>query len=483
LKKPFALLLVFSALGITAYALWQNRFGVPEEFAAEDHFKYGSIGSDNLTGGLPYWIWKVLPEMFPQYLPANDKRGYEAFGLIAEPGKDRPIGFSKRTIWKSLVFVGPNCALCHVSTLRRTADQPPEIILGMPANTFDIEKFFQFLFRSAADPDFTGGNVMNHIEKINPQMGYMEKMVYRWVIFYIYRWKVLRLAEQYDFLEKMPEFGPGRVDTWTPYKRTIVVPNLPVSVAGIADFPSIWNQRLRTQHKLHWDGNNHLLEERNIIAALGVVGTDFESLDLPRLRLIGQWIMALRPPRYEEKIPENKEEFRIKRDLAETGRGIYRKHCASCHASEGERLGRVEPVATLGTDPNRVDGFTEELASALNKIGTDSWALRNFKKTEGYVNSLLDGIWLRAPYLHNGSVPTLRDLLKKPDQRPKKFYRGNDVYDWSNVGFKADVAEEQGRKFFEYDTTKTGNRNGGHLYGTELLDDEKNALIEYLKTL
>jgi hypothetical protein len=104
-------------------------------------------------------------------------------------------------------------------------------------------------------------------------------------------------------------------------------------------------------------------------------------------------------------------------------------------------------------------------------------------KTDGYVNSPLDGIWLRAPYLHNGSVPTLRDLLKKPDQRPKKFYRGNDVYDWSNVGFKADVAEEQGRKFFEYDTAKTGNRNGGHLYGTDLLDDEKNALIEYLKTL
>jgi hypothetical protein len=112
--------------------------------------------------------------------------------------------------------------------------------------------------------------------------------------------------------------------------------------------------------------------------------------------------------------------------------------------------------------------------------GTDSWKLRNFKKTNGYVNTLLDGLWLRAPYLHNGSVPTLRDLLNKPDQRPKKFYRGNDVYNWSDGGFKADAP---GREFFEYDTAKPGNNNGGHLYGTDLSDDEKNALIEYLKTL
>ena len=53
----------------------------------------------------------------------------------------------------------------------------------------------------------------------------------------------------------------------------------------------------------------------------------------------------------------------------------------------------------------------------------------HFRKTFGYANSPLDGVWLRAPYLHNGSVPTLRDLLEPSDQRPKTFYRGYDVYD------------------------------------------------------
>ena len=112
----------------------------------------------------------------------------------------------------------------------------------------------------------------------------------------------------------------------------------------------------------------------------------------------------------------------------------------------------MELVEELGTDRNRVDAFTEELARELNKVGTASWKLDNFAKTYGYVNTLLDGIWLRAPYLHNGSVPTLRDLLNKPDQRPKEFYRGNDVYDWVNVGFKSDVSKQNGRTFFLYNT-------------------------------
>jgi hypothetical protein len=493
----FALLLL-AVLGlIKAYWLWQDRFGEPLDFAdepvdfakEEDHFKYGSIGSDNLTRGLPFLIWKVLPEMFPDHLPKTGKGGYEAFGLIVEPGIDRPIGFSKRRIWNYIDFVGPNCAFCHVSTIRGTADGPPETILGMPGNTVDIEKFFFFLFDTAKDPRFTISNVMSHVEKANPDMGFFERVVYR-VLIYVYRRKVRCLEQEFAFLKDMPAFGPGRVETWTPYKRTLVVPALPVSVAGITDFPSIWNQKPRVNHKLHWDGNNDVLKERNIIAALGVVGRDFEALDYPRLKRITEYIMDLQPPKYAKMIPEDQEDLRINQELVEKGRGIYKKYCFSCHNPGGERFGEVVSVEELGTDRNRVDAFTEDLEGELNKVGpifvmggTDSWMLRKFKRTKGYVNTLLDGIWLRAPYLHNGSVPTLWDLLNKPDQRPKKFYRGNDVYNWSDGGFKADVAKANGRQFFEYDTAKPGNNNAGHLYGTDRSDDEKKALIEYLKTL
>src|SRR5262249_13820178 len=139
----------------------------------------------------------------------------------------------------------------------------------------------------------------------------------------------------FDFLNQMPEFGPGRVETWTPYKRTLLVPALPVSVPGITDFPSLWNQdgRERLKLHLHWDGNNDVLRERNLIAASWLVGRDLEALDLRSLKRITNYIEQLRPPKYEEMVPEKREDLRIKQDLVEKGRNIYQRYCFDCHGS------------------------------------------------------------------------------------------------------------------------------------------------------
>jgi hypothetical protein len=122
----------------------------------------------------------------------------------------------------------------------------------------------------------------------------------------------------------------------------------------------------------------------------------------------------------------------------------------------------------------------------MNTIGSGyPWRFSHFRKTNGYSNMPLDGIWLRAPYLHNGSVPSLRALLEPAARRPKVFYRGNDVYDAADVGFVSDVSDERGRRFFEFDTSVPGNGNAGHegrAYGTELSAQDKSALVEYLKT-
>ena len=96
----------------------------------------------------------------------------------------------------------------------------------------------------------------------------------------------------------------------------------------------------------------------------------------------------------------------------------------------------------------------------------------------------LDGLWLRAPYLHNGSVPTLRELLEPAEKRSVTFYRGNDVYDAQNVGFVSNTANDGNRNYYLFDTRTPGNSNAGHTgkrFGTELPADEKAALLEYLK--
>ena len=123
----------------------------------------------------------------------------------------------------------------------------------------------------------------------------------------------------------------------------------------------------------------------------------------------------------------------------------------------------------------------------LRRTSTDCfpdspYRFQRFRKTAGYANHPLDGIWARAPYLHNGSIPTLRDLLEPPEARPAVFYRGYDVYDQVRVGFVTNVPEERGRRFFRYDTSIPGNSNAGHLYGTTLPEPDKQGLVEYLKT-
>ena len=91
----------------------------------------------------------------------------------------------------------------------------------------------------------------------------------------------------------------------------------------------------------------------------------------------------------------------------------------------------------------------------------------------------LNGIWASAPFLHNGSIPNLTELLKKPEQRIAKFNVGSWEFDPINVGFS--TAKETATS--EFDTSLTNDSSRGHDYGTGLTDSEKVELIEYIKTL
>jgi RoxA-like, cytochrome c-like len=156
----------------------------------------------------------------------------------------------------------------------------------------------------------------------------------------------------------------------------------------------------------------------------------------------------------------------------------------------------VVPIDRIGTDRHRLDSYTWLLAvnqSTLYAGYEKDWGFKapypqrfsHFRKTFGYANAPLDGIWLRAPYLHNGSVPNLRELLEPAAARTKVFYRGGDVYDPVNVGFVWNLATQDGRALFRFETSQPGNGNGGHegpAYGTDLPPEQKQALLEYLKT-
>jgi hypothetical protein len=101
------------------------------------------------------------------------------------------------------------------------------------------------------------------------------------------------------------------------------------------------------------------------------------------------------------------------------------------------------------------------------------------KHPDYYKARPLSGIWASAPYLHNGSVPSLAELLKPPGQRVASFHVGSREFDPALVGLS--IAD--GPHTMLFDTTQPGNGNAGHEFGTALSESDKADLLEYLKSL
>jgi mono/diheme cytochrome c family protein len=486
-------LLGLGALALLGVLWFMLRFmsdRAREYSGIEDHFKYGSIGSEpggslfEAIGGMlpPEAVFSVLPAICPEELPD----GYESLGLLGNAAQPLPIGISQR---KRLGFdqIGINCALCHTGSYRESPESARQVVLGMPANRLELQRLFRFIIDCVLDERFTADNVIGRLEQRGTPLNAIDRVLYRLQVIPRLREATLQQREQVGLLldEGAAQWGPGRVDTFNPYKATQFHWRLaklpPDELIGAANYPSLWNQKPRDGLQLHWDGNNSSVEERNLSAALGA-GVTPVTADHRSIKRVRDWIWMLPPPNYP---------FAIDPELAAKGAHLYASHCRSCHGDEtfrsgvrsGELLGKVTPIEHIGTDPYRLNSYTHLFSIAQATLYPDSrHRFSHFRKTDGYSNRPLDGIWARAPYLHNGSVPTLRDLLDAPSERPTQFYRGDDVFDQVKVGFRTDRASEGRKAFFRYDTMLPGNGNGGHSYGLELSDSDKDALVEHMKT-
>lgn len=496
LYSALVALLVLLLIGIAAViaGIWAlARFGENETRTFANiipHFKYGSIGSEP-ESGMPYWIWKTLPSLYPDEF--QNRNDYTAFGFLYEKNRDGkqrdlPIGVSKRNV-SGVDVVWLNCATCHTGTYRLKDGDDRHIVPGMPSNHLDFHAFVEVVLKLATDPRLAPKELFPAMKKAGADLGFVDRLIWRAAVLPRFREGLLTIRAGLEpLLALQPDWGPGRVDTFNPYKviqfGMTAQEMTEAERIGVADLPSIFEQTPREGMNLHWDGNNPSLQERNLSAAIGA-GVTPETVDHAAIARIAEWLGPLKPPPSPHK-PDA--------EAVTRGEAIYRDACAGCHgwqSTDGyvftdDKLGTVEPIATLGTDPARLDSYTPELREyQVTKLfaGTP-YAFRHFRKTDGYANLPLDGLWLRGPYLHNGSVPTLADLLLAPDERPKAFLRGSDVVDGERGGFRSppcDVANPPDESFC-YDTTLPGNHNGGHLYGTDLTQAEKADLLAYLLT-
>ncbi|MCA9004998.1 MAG: c-type cytochrome [Planctomycetaceae bacterium] len=195
------------------------------------------------------------------------------------------------------------------------------------------------------------------------------------------------------------------------------------------------------------------------------------------------YIESLEAPRYRWSIDEK---------LASHGKLVFNEHCADCHGTYGKESSyplKTVPISDLKTDPVRLNSLPAKYRAALN----ESWLSRYGKDAVvedpgGYVAPPLNGVWASAPYFHNGSVPTLWHVLN-PQERPVIWQRTENGYDQAQVGLEvqtfskmpAGLSTMQKRLYF--DTSQFGKSAKGHDYPDALTQEQKKAVLEYLKTL
>src|ERR1700730_6273768 len=168
-KWRIGLLVVVALLAMGfSYLAWRFTRDDPVKYAdPEEHFKYGSTGGAR-ESGTPHWSSKVRRKRLPEFLLGKTyTQGRESFslGFLYEPGKDLPIGVSRRNT-QGLDRVFLNCAICHTGSVRGTPQSPRIIYTGMPSNTVDLEAFERFIFACASDQRFNAPRILAEMEGI-----------------------------------------------------------------------------------------------------------------------------------------------------------------------------------------------------------------------------------------------------------------------------------------------------------------------------
>ncbi|MCY1053987.1 c-type cytochrome [Nannocystis sp. SCPEA4] len=262
--------------------------------------------------------------------------------------------------------------------------------------------------------------------------------------------------------------------------------DLPPVVVTPVDVPPWWH--MKKKHAMFYVAAGRGDHARTMMAAATLCTDDIDearAIDayFPDIRA---YILTIEPPAYP---------FAIDAELAAAGADVFAATCAGCHGTYGTEdtypnllvdLDVIGTDAALATDASQfagryLDWFNHGFYGEVSRL----------EPQNGYVAPPLDGIWATAPYLHNGSVPTVAAMLDSTS-RPTYWTRSYEStdYDSANLGWNHEALDHghEGEPSAEvrktiYDTTQPGYGNGGHTFGDALSASERLAVLEYLKTL
>jgi mono/diheme cytochrome c family protein len=387
-----------------------------EEEFGKSLFMKGNYGSA-ATGALPpknvlISLQATKPDLFAPY--------FTNFGFIRDPENPEPfglpIGLAESVIDESVDFT---CAACHSGNL-----PTGEFKLGMPNTTLNLGAF------SLALAEALGRN--------------------------------LPPAQK----AALASWGPGRVDDVTGVNDEGL--NIPSNI------PAHWGD-LDNWNFFEHGGETRDYQERNAFTYF-LLGVDPSFGTLPPeedMAALVKFLKTIEPPINPD----------IDEEAAKRGEEVFKEvGCIQCHngpdhmnndfivpLSDRDRIPGEDPQfpnGSIATDPLRNclarDACGGNILSKLLASGVELVA------TDGYKVAPLSGVWATPPYLHNGSVPTLRDLLERANDRPVTFAIGNFLFNTT-----VDVSGPG----------NGGNGNQGHEFGVDLTAEEKDDLVEFLKSL
>lgn len=417
---------------------------------------------------------------------------------LMPPQSDKPLGMTHGHIapvaGSRVEVANLGCAACHagVAYAPDGMPTPDRVVPGMPNTSLDLEAYTQAVFvalrRHADDPA-----LLTMASTLFPDMPLSEQISLRWIVLPMAQRRLAELAGAERALP-FPNGLPGATNGVAALKQQLGTP-LSGGGADEGGFVSIPDLALR-----------HL---RNRLLADGVYATPSGTASRAELAAIASFFtvpsMGVRPEQARRQIPEAEAIFAwlagyrpqpfpgpVDLDLARSGAATYDRSCASCHGRmswEGERptlASYPNWIGHVGTDRMRLTVFDSALAAALRSSAYAD-VIRP-RPGEGYAAPPLAGVWATAPYLHNGSVPSLAALLD-PGLRPARFQVGGHALDWETLGIRL---TQEGRYPAGYrpfstpqwvDTSQPGLTNGGHGFGSEMTPPERRALLEFLKLL
>ncbi|WP_341502553.1 cytochrome c [Gallaecimonas sp. GXIMD4217] len=489
---------------------------------------YSSFGSRIVP--LP---WFLALERADGEQPFSSPGNLARFGFAQAGSSERnphglPIGLASTPPHQGRQWLGLGCSACHSGQIYR-GGKALHIDGGQALVDFQLfeHEFIAALKATLADPAKFGRFAASVGEEPGKLKAELEA-------------RSRKLVARAELNATRHAYGRGRLDAFGQIFNAVTAdflaipdnrrePDAPVSYPVLWDAPHLdlvqWNASAPNA------GPGPLLQ--NATTALAVFGElDIHSdglgygssIEVNNLAEIQNLWYRLRAPAWPEQ-----HLGAIDRELAGRGQALYQANCQSCHGLAEETQGHRKlkatavPVAEVGTDPTMAANFVNARAksgafegkkllyAAGPVLGAEASSIElvlhatvgallhhpveslaagfeGAHKVDGakvstrpytYKARPLSGIWASAPYLHNGSVPTLAALLS--GQRPARFPVGKVEFDPVAVGLSSRVLAPDQVSWF--DTAEPGNDNGGHRYGSQLSEAERTALLEYLKTL